>query len=436
MRLEGFQANRDRGGNVLKDVRHVIWALLLALVAAHTVGLAQSAQGSWPQWGGPDRNFHAEAAPLSTSWPDGGPAQLWRRPLGEGYSAIVADEGTLFTMYRSEGEEIIVALAADTGKTRWQHSYNAPILSDGYFDIWLGAAGPGPYSTPVVAGSAVFAVGVDGEFHALDTQTGAVLWSRNLVDDFALSDYNAFASSPLVYENNVILPIGGNGHGVVAFNQETGAVAWQNQDLALAPSSPILVDVDGQEQLVVLAQQELIGVNPRNGDFLWRHPHGDILNISTPVWGDGNILYASTAYDAGSRAIRLRQVDGQTTAEELWFNNRMRVHFGNALRIGDVVLGTSGDFGPAFFTGLDINTGEELWRERSFGRSHVLYADDKLVIVDEDGEIAIATLTDEGLDVHASAHVLSENAWTPPTLVGTTLYVRDRVNIVALDLGE
>ena len=199
--------------------------------------------------------------------------------------------------------------------------------------------------------------------------------------------------------------------------------------------STILIDVDGEEQLVILAQKQLVGVDPKNGDFLWSHPHGDVLNLSTPVWGNGNLLFASTAYDGGSRVIRLRQVDRETTTEELWFNNRMRVHFGNALRIGDLVIGTTGDFGPAFFAALDIRTGEELWRERSFGRSHMLYADGKLVIVDEDGDIAVATVTARGLEVHARAHVLTENAWTPPTLVGTTLYVRDRRSILALDLG-
>ena len=416
-------------------LRSVVWVPVLALVGVHGIGVAQGPQPGWPQWGGPERNFHVEAAGLSISWPAGGPAQIWRRSLGEGYSAIVVDEGTLFTMYRSGGEELIVALAADTGETRWQHAYDAPIMQDGFSEIWLNSAGPGPYSTPLVVGSMVFAVDVHGQFHALDKQTGTVLWSRNLVDEFNLSDYHGFASSPIAYANTVILPVGGNGHGVVAFNQETGAVVWQNQDLDLAPASPILIDVDGEEQLVILAQRQLVGVDPKNGDFLWSHPHGDVLNLSTPVWGNGNLLFASTAYDGDSRVIRLRQVDGETTTEELWFNNRMRVHFGNALRIGDLVIGTTGDFGPAFFAALDIRTGEELWRERSFGRSHMLYADGKLVIVDEDGDIAVATVTARGLEVYARAHVLTENAWTPPTLVGTTLYVRDRRSILALDLG-
>ena len=114
----------------------------------------------------------------------------------------------------------------------------------------------------------------------------------------------------------------------------------------------------------------------------------------------------------------------------------MRLHFGNALRIGELVLGSSGDFGPAFLTAVDVETGVEVWRDRSFGRAHLLYGDGKLVMVAEDGEIAVVSVTAQGLQVHARKAILTENAWTPPTLVGSTLYVRDRKNILALDLGS
>ena len=427
-------------GRVLITTRtRVIWALvvLVAPVVITTIGQAQERSARWHQWGGPDRNFHVESARLAGTWPEGGPPQLWSRPLGEGYSSILVDDQMLVTMYRDGDDEIVIALDAGTGATRWQHAYHAPLVHDGYFDVWLNASGPGPYATPLIAGGSVFAVGVNGHFHALDKNTGELLWSHNLVDVFDVTEYNAFASSPLAFGQTVILPLGGSGHGVVAFDRDTGAVAWKSHQFALAPGSPVLISVDGQDQLVVLAQQELVGLNPEDGRFLWSHPHANELglNISTPVWGRDSLLFFSSAYDGGSRMVRLTQIDGRTTAEEVWFNNRMRMHFGNALRIGDVVLGSSGDFGPAFVTALDVKTGAEVWRERSFARAHMLYGDGKLVIVDEDGEIAVASVTAQGLQVHARKAILTENAWTPPTLVGSTLYVRDRKNILALDLG-
>ena len=393
---------------------------------------------AWRQLGGPHRNFRADAATVATEWDAGGPARLWSRRLGEGYSSILADGDLLVTMYREGDEEVVIALDTATGATRWEYAYHTPLVHNGYFDVWLNSAGPGPYSTPLIAGDTVFAVGVDGLFHALDKRTGELRWARDLVAAFDVVEYNAFASSPIAYGRTVLVPLGGSGQGVVALDRETGATVWRSPALDLAPGSPVLIEVGGQDQLVVVGQQELVGLDPRDGRRLWSHPHANELglNLSMPVWDGDRALFLSSSYDGGSRLIRLSQVDGRTTPEEIWFSNRMRVHFGNALRVDGLVLASTGDFGPAFVAALDVETGAEVWRERTFARAQMLYAGGLLVILDEDGELAVASVTLDGLHVHARAPVLTSNAWTPPTLVGSTLYVRDRHRILALDLGD
>jgi hypothetical protein len=114
----------------------------------------------------------------------------------------------------------------------------------------------------------------------------------------------------------------------------------------------------------------------------------------------------------------------------------MRLHFGSALRIGKLIVGSSGDFGPAFMMAVNVDTGAEVWRERSFARAQMVESDGTLVIVDEDGDIAVASISDGGLRVHARKQMLTQNAWTPPTLVGGTVYLRDRKDVVALDLSH
>ena len=114
----------------------------------------------------------------------------------------------------------------------------------------------------------------------------------------------------------------------------------------------------------------------------------------------------------------------------------MRVHIGTAIRIGSTIVASSGDFGPAFITAVDIGSGKVVWQDRTFARAQLLYADSKLLILDEDGNLGLATASPTGLQVLAKAPVLEHRAWTPPTLVGTTLYVRDRKNIAAFDLGS
>jgi hypothetical protein len=133
--------------------------------------------------------------------------------------------------------------------------------------------------------------------------------------------------------------------------------------------------------------------------------------------------------------LRLAQSGGKTTVTELWYTNRMRIHIGNALRLGGHVYGSSGDFGPAFVTAVDVGTGQVAWQDRAFSKASFVHADGKAVVVDEDGNLALATLSPKGLTVHSRADVLSTRAWTVPTLVGTMLYVRDRAEIKAFDLS-
>ena len=178
-------------------------------------------------------------------------------------------------------------------------------------------------------------------------------------------------------------------------------------------------------------------IETATGASLWNHPHKTDwgLNISTPVWGEGNVLFISSAYSGGSRALHLAQSGGKTTVRELWFNNKMRIHIGNAIRIGDYLYGSSGDFGPAFVSAVEVKTGKLAWQDRGFSRAFFLLAEGKLVILDEDGTLALATATPAALTVHSKAEVLSGRCWTAPTLVGTRLYLRDRTQVKAVELG-
>src|SRR5215213_1085466 len=125
----------------------------------------------------------------------------------------------------------------------------------------------------------------------------------------------------------------------------------------------------------------------------------------------------------------------QNTVEELWANSLMRIHFTNAVRVGDLIYGSSGDFGPAPFTAVDVKTGKIAWRHRSFPRASFLFADGRFIILDEDGHLLLATGNPEGLTVTSKVELLKSQSWTVPSLSGTRLYVRDRKNIVALELG-
>lgn len=389
------------------------------------------AQAEWPQWGGPNRNFISTSKGLAASWPATGPRQLWSRPLGQGHSSIVVDRITLYTMYSQGDQEVVVALAADTGKTLWEHKYDAPTAGMNYKE------GLGPHATPLLVGNLLYAVGALGNLHALDKKTGKVVWSHDLWKEYGGTKRDrGYSCSPLAYKKTIILPVGGTGQALIAFNQTDGTIAWKNQTLDVSPSSPIIINVDGQEQMVAFLGKTITGIDPNNGELLWSHPHVTDwgLNISTPIWGDDNLLFVSSAYSGGSRVLKLQNNGGKTTVTELWFNNRMRVHHGTTIRVGDHVYGSSGDFGPAFFAGVNVKTGEIAFQDRSFPKTNFVLAEGRLIILDEDGNLALATVSPAGLKVISKFSLLKNLAWTAPTLVGTKLYVRDRQTIAALDL--
>ena len=431
--------------------RLLVAFLGLAIVAwAGAAGSAERQSSSdeqeWRQWGGPHRNFMSDSIGLADAWPDGGPPRLWSRPMGEGHSTIIVDEGRLFTMYRSRDgvprgqwaeEEVVIALDAATGDTIWEHTYPSDVMNF--------RNGAGPHATPLVVGDRLFVTGTNKQFFAFDKRTGAILWSHDLVKDFDAPPTlirppvkAGYTCSPLAYGDTVIVTAGGPGQAVMAFNQSDGSVVWKSQDFLIAPASPILINVDGQEQLVVFGGQTINGLDPSTGELLWRHEHdtGGDMNNSTPIWGEDNILIVSSAYGRGTRAIRLTRAGGRTTVDELWYSQRLRVMFSSMIRVGDYVYGSSGDFGPAFLMALDAKTGATVWQERGFGKSSFLYADGKAIILDEDGPLILARVSPDGLDVRSRVQLFATTSWTAPTLVGPTLYVRDREQIMALDLGQ
>lgn len=388
----------------------------------------------WPQWGGRNRNFKSESGGLKESWPAGGPKQLWSRALGEGHSAILVDNGRLYTMYGSGARETVISLDAATGKTLWEFPYETALSG---LDLEYGK---GPHATPLIAGNLVYTVGVAGRMHALDKRTGKLVWQHDLWNEYGgHRDDRGYSPSPIAYKNNVIVIVGGrNGQSLMAFDQQTGHLAWKNLNYTPAPSSPVIINVSGQDQLIYFSTDEIVGCDPNNGSYLWHHPHKTQygLNISTPAWdGQDNVIFMSSAYGTGSRAIQLTRNGNQTTARQLWANNRMRVHIGTVIRLGDLAYGSSGDFGPAPFTAINVKTGQIAWQDRGIGRASFLHADGKLIMLDEDGNLALARPGATGLSILAKASVLKNLSWTVPTLAGTKLYLRDRRTIMALDLG-
>ena len=424
------------------------WSRLasVALVLAFPVsGNAQ--EGEWTQWGGPNGDFSAASTSLAEQWPEGGPPELWSRPLGAGHTAILVAEGRLYTMYReSHGEgggspwsprEAVVALDASTGETLWEFAYDS-LNQD--FD-----QGAGPHATPLLVDGRLFTVGSNKEFHVLDPTTGELIWERNLIDDLGAPPLlirsmikPGSGMSPTAYRDMILLQVGGPGQAVMALRQRDGEVVWRSGNFLVSHAPVGLIEVAGRTQAVVFGGQGVFGMAPDAGTVLWAHPHdaGNDFNFQIPIYDpETGVLFFSSGYVGGSQAIRLIP-DGEVTRTELaWSDRRLRFTFLNVLKIGDFIYGTSGQSATAILTATHMASGETAWQERGYSRATMLHADGKAILMEEDGDLSLVRLSPSGLERLATTPLFDTRTWTVPTLSGTILYARDRERIVALDLS-
>ena len=392
---------------------------------------ARSAAGEWPQFGGSTRDFRVATNESPKPWSNDGPKILWQRPLGVGYSGIVCDGDRLYTMYRDSEDEVVVCLVANDGATQWSHRYDAPIDKQQYAARY----GYGPRSTPLVHCGRLFTVGFNGKMHCLDARNGRVIWSRNLLTDFNGNMTRwGYACSPLVWKDDVIVFTGGKGASIVALRQTDGRVRWRRHNYKNSYASPVLIDLDGQTQLVCFMMKQIVGLNPDDGRLYWEHPHENQWdnNIVTPAFGDDGLLFVTSEGTGGSRVLKLTRRGDRTAATELWHSRKIKISHRNVMRIGDVVYASTGDFGPKSFDAIDIGSGEFKWRRRDFAKCGLVLIGNHLLMLAEDGRLILARVDENGITVQSESSLLNHPAWTMPTVVGKRIFLRDDEKIIAV----
>jgi outer membrane protein assembly factor BamB len=414
--------------------------LLAMTLLTSTATMTGCATGGsqWAQWGGPNGDFTIDAPTLAESWPETGPPKLWSRELGPGYSAITVDDGVLYTAFRRSDDDVITALDAQSGATLWEYAYVSKPYGDEDNEVRLDF-GTGPNGTPLVLDDRVIATSFSAVVTCVDRHTGAHLWSHDLVNEYGgkIQQFG-YSISPILHNGNVLLLVGGDKHGLMAFDPDDGAVAWTSPPYDISYASPKIINVDGLEQIAFLSSEEVIGIDARDGRKLWSHPCANqYKNNATPLiyLPEHRLLWAATQTDGGTRVLKLTRNGDNTSAEQVWFNDKVKIFHWNAVPMGDVVLASIGS-DVTFLSAVDIHTGEVLWRERGFHKANGLLANgDTWIFLDEDGSLAMAKPTREAANLLASVPLTVKVSWTVPTLVGTTLYVRDQERIMAMDLS-
>ena len=371
-----------------------------------------------PQFFGPNRTGIITGAKLARDWKSTPPKQLWRQPIGAGWSAFAVVGGRAFTHEQRGENEAVSCYDVLTGKPVWTHTNAA------HFTEWQG--GEGPRATPTVDRGFVFAYGATGILDCLDVTTGKCVWSRQVLKENNLSNIQwGISASPLVFDETVVVT-GGNERGptVLAFIRTTGEPLWRGGTDRASYSSPVLTTLAGRRVILSLNAASLTAHNPVTGEVLLSHPWSEerVPKGAQPIVLEGDRVFLSAGYGNGCVMLQIKAgAANQLTATPLWKNMRMKNQF-NSVAVRD-----------GFFYGLDdgllacvtTETGERKWKDGRYGSGQTLLIDDLILIQTEPGPVVLAEAKPDALQELGRIPALSSKTWNHPTLAGRYLLVRN-----------
>ncbi|HWT01470.1 MAG TPA: PQQ-binding-like beta-propeller repeat protein, partial [Pyrinomonadaceae bacterium] len=362
-----------------------IAALCLCFLAASAVTTPANMAAStsdWPQWRGPGRDGISKDSGLLKQWPAGGPKLLWQvNDIGDGYSTpVVVGKRIYLLSNRGMDNEFVHALSTEDGKTIWTTrvgNVGNPDMNPPYAKA---------RSTPTVDGDFIYALGSDGDLACLEAKSGKIRWQKSVRKEFGGQPGDwAYAESPLVDGDLVVVTPGGAEATMLALNKKTGALVWKSAIPGGDPAgyaSAIVVQGGGRKQYVQLLSKGIVGVDAKTGQFLWRYKEcaKGPAQYFTPV-GRGELVYCG-ALGIGGTLVRLK-ADG--TAEHVYLTRGLPNGIGGAVLVGDVIYGT--EAGGKLVAG-EFATGKMKWQAESLGWASVAYADGHLYIHGVNGDFA------------------------------------------------
>lgn len=414
-----------------------VWTLAACAFGALALGFCcpgPAGASDWPQWGGPQRNGTVSSALPPAG--DLGLVELWRRPAPEGISALVVTGDSLLTLGMADGLPHAWAFDAGTGEARWR----APIPA------FEGGQEYGTATTPATDGETLFLVSPGCHLLALQTTSGSVRWSRDLVEDFATGPMPLGCwTSPLLAGNLVVVQVNGQPDAqLVAFSKQSGEVVWKTGGLARAThSSPGLGLLGGVEQVLVLGVEKglgaLQGISLECGELLWRHDfeQPDSYSADMPL-----ILFEGRVAAIGWNDVRAVDVTppdgpgGRWSTELAWVSDSLNAALLPVNLHAVAVDGDLAGFDQELLVWIDGEDGRRLWSERIYAGS-LIAVDGRLVILSQAaGALRIAEASSRGYGELLSDAVFTPGAPTdtPPSYAGGRLYLRNSEEIVALEI--
>ena len=390
---------------------------------ALTVASPASQSGAdWPGFRGSKRDSIVRGVQIKTDWAASPPVEIWRRPIGPGWSSFAVRSGRLFTQEQRGDDEIVACYDVSTGKPVWKHSDAAR--------FWESNAGPGPRATPTLSNGRVYTLGATGVMNVLDEGTGAVVWTRNAVSDTGAKIPGwGISGSPLVVNDVVIVAASGD---LVAYDLATGNPRWFGPKGGSSYSSPQLITIDGVPQILLLSAKGATSVGVADGKLLWEHAWPGVPIVQPNLTENGDILI-SVSDSSGTRRLGVAHGSGGWTVQERWTSEDLNPFFNDLVVHNGYAFGFDG----SILACIDLADGKLKWKGGRYGHGQLVLLSDEnlLVVLSEAGDLALVKATSDQFTELAHFPAIKGKTWNHPVLAGDVLLVRNGEEMAAFRLS-
>jgi hypothetical protein len=380
----------------------------------------------WPGFRGPGRDSIIRGVRIATDWAKSPPVAIWRRPIGPGWSSFAVRGDLLYTQEQRGDDEIVSCYKVSTGEPVWRHRDAVRFYESN--------GGAGPRGTPTLSHGRVYTMGATGLLNALDAANGAVVWSRNAATDTSrkIPEWG-ITSSPLVVDDIVVVAVSGT---LAAYDLATGKPRWVGPQHGGSYSSPQLATIAGVTQILLLSAPGAVSVAPADGTLLWEHTWEGGAIVQPALTADGGVLINAMSMMGGmaTRRLEVAHGEGGWTVEERWTSNGLKPYYNDFV----IHKGHAFGFDGSILACIDLADGKRKWKGGRYGNGQLVLLPDQdlLMVMSEDGELALVSASPDQFTELARFPALNSKTWNHPALVGgDVLLVRNGEEMAAFRLS-
>jgi outer membrane protein assembly factor BamB len=402
--------------------------ILIVAITISLIIISMSMAQVTENWRGPDRQGIYYETGLLQEWPAGGPAMLWAfLELGNGFSSPVIANGKIYVTGKEDGTGYIYVLSMD-GRIENKFEYGPEFHGEGY---------PGSRNTPAVVNNTIYMVSSNGVMACMDTNTGRIIWRRDLFNDFNGRNIRwGLTENLLVDGDRIYCAPGGRKHNIVALNRHNGEIIWSSEGTGelSAYCSPLLVDHYGRKLLITHMENNIVALDANTGRLMWSHHHSNRWDVhpNTPIYHQGSI-YAFSGYGQGGVKLKINSVADAVTVE--WTNN-LDNQMGGAVLVDGYIYGSGQN--NRFWICVDWETGETIYRSSDIAKGTLIWAEGRLYCYSDRGELALMEPTPNGFEIRGQTDITlgSGQHWAHLVIDNGVLYVRRGNALMAFDIGR